>query len=175
VLVTGWGAWLLPSKTDARGAWVWTLYAFGPTVFIPVLVVVLVIIIAGKSPSLPEMGGRGDFAFMAVALAAGAYATVRRSAALKPGNREDPHTLSGLTMLILVIAAAIWGYLAGSADAGQTYNPYFASIIGVILLGLATLVSVSVAIADARLMTSVTLTVIAEQPATPSQSEVGEI
>lgn len=158
---------VLPSRTDLRGAWAWILYGFGPTVLIPIVVVGIVIKISGKSPSLSEMGGRGDFAFMAVALAAGSYATVRKSAALKPGNREDPNTLSGLTMLILVISAAIWGYLAGTVDANQKYSASFASGIGLILLAAAAAVSISVAIADARLMTTVTLTVIADPAPNP--------
>jgi hypothetical protein len=164
LVIRAGGHRVLPSRTDLRGAWAWILYGFGPTVLIPIIVVGIVIKISGKSPSLPEMGGRGDFAFMAVALAAGSYATVRKSAALKPGNRDDPNTLSGLTMIVLVISAAIWGYLAGTVDANQKYSTSFASSIGLVLLAVAAAVSISVAIADARLMTTVTLTVISEPP-----------
>lgn len=157
----------MPSRTDMRGAWAWTLYGLGPIVLIPLIVVALVIKISGKDPTLEEMGGRGDFAFMAVALAAASYATIRKSAALKPGDREDPNTLSGLTLFILVVSAAIWGYLAGTVDANQRYSTSFASVIGLILLGVAAAVSISVAVADARLMTTVTLTVITHETSKP--------
>lgn len=156
---------LKPTKTEIRGAWSWLLYGFGPTVFIPVLVVVLVVGISRKSVTLSAMGGQGEFAFMAVALAAGAQATVRRSAALKPGGRDDPNTLSGLTMLILIASSAVWGFLTGLVNANQSYSTGFASVTGLILLAVAAMVSVSVAVADARLMQSATLTVITEQPA----------
>jgi hypothetical protein len=158
---------LKPNKTEMRGAWAWFLYGFGPAVLIPVVVVALIVGTSGKDLTLSTMGGKGDFAFMAVALAAGAQATVRRSAALKPGDREDPNTLSGLTILTLVTASAIWGYLTGAVDAKESYNVHFASITGLVLLGFASIVSISVAIADARLMKSVTLTVVTRQPARP--------
>jgi hypothetical protein len=155
-----------PTKTEMQGAWGWVLYGFGPTVLVPALLVVLVVGISRKSLSLSVMGGQGEFAFMAVALAAGAQATVRRSAALRPGGHEDPHTLSGLTMLILVLSSAVWGYLTGLVNSNQPYSTRFASIAGLILLGIAALVSIAVAVADARLMKSATLTVVTPERAT---------
>jgi hypothetical protein len=155
----------LPTKAERRGAWGWLLYGFGPTVFIPVVVVILVVGISRKSLTLSVMGGQGEFAFMAVALAAGAQATVMRSAALKPRNPDDPNTLSGFTMLILIASSAVWGYLTGLVNADQSYSTGFASVAGLILLGVAAIVSISVAAADARLMQSATLTVVAEETA----------
>lgn len=163
------GIRLLPNKAEARGAWAWVLYGLGPTVVIPVIVVAAIIGTSGKDITLADMGGHGEFAFMAVALAAGAQATVRRSAALKPGDREDPNTLSGLTILTLVTSSAIWGYLTGASDAKQSYNTHFASVIGLILLTIAAIVSIAVAVADAQLMRSVTLTIVAKQPAAHPQ------
>jgi hypothetical protein len=156
--------------TELRGAWTWFLYGFGPTVLIPVVVILVTIKISGSDPSISEMGGRGDFAFMAVALAAGAHATVRRFPMLQPhksnspGDPNDPHTLSGLTMLILIIAAAVWGVSAGLSDAhSKTYDIHFAAVVGIVVLCISAVISIAVAIADARLTKkSSTLTVVAE-------------
>lgn len=152
---------LKPNKTEMRGAWTWFLYAFCPAVVLPVVVLVAIFGVSDKDIGIQELGGQGEFVFMAVALAVGAQATIRKSAALKPGGRDDSNSLFGLATTIISINSAIWGYFTGIAYTKQSYNSNFAAITGLVLLGVTILISISAAVVDARLMQSETLTVVA--------------
>ncbi|GAA1965315.1 hypothetical protein GCM10009798_27000 [Nocardioides panacihumi] len=133
----------------------WLLYSFAPVVVLPVFVVILSLVESDNPVSLKGIGGRGDFAFMGVALAVGAHALTRKPGFSLSNERGDPHSLGGMTMLVLLFSSGAWGVMAGQATlSGEPTHAMFNSCVGLLLLLAATVVSISVSVVDARLAAS---------------------
>jgi hypothetical protein len=149
-----WGA-LRAAGTRAtpwgKGALSWCIYLFAPVVALPVFILVVSFMGNDHPVEFSTLGGRGEFAFMGVALAVAAYTSARKVAAVKPGRMGDPHALSGLTMLVLVFCSGAWGVIQGQVAVSEPKNPTFNASVGIVLLGIAAFVSLLAAMVEARL------------------------
>jgi|SRR5579862_3028159 len=149
-------------RVEFRGLSRWLVHSFAPTVVLPVAVVLIVTRTARVGLNLKLLGGRGEFALMAVALAAGAHASVNRSASLRQVPADDPQTLGGLTTLVLALSAVVWGFLAGESDAHSNYDASFGALIGLIVLGLTAGLSIVVAVVEARTIRDAADTIVVQ-------------
>jgi hypothetical protein len=118
-----------------------------PVVVWPVLIVIVCLHEAGKGVSIDTVGGRGDFAFMGVALAVTANATAVKLAQHDPSNSK---VLTRVTMLAILFCGGTWAAMTGSSGNDEPKDPHFNSVVGLVLLGLTVIACISVAIVEAR-------------------------
>jgi hypothetical protein len=150
-------AWLRTKQ--GRDLVEWALFSFAPVVVVPLTIFAVSLLANDQSVGLQTLGGRGDFAFMGVALAATAQASVRRFAPVPPDSTAHP--IVGFVMVALLLSAGVWGMAAGqtlkvtsSTDGVPTAEPEHAllfAVLGLIILGFCTLVAASAACLDPRL------------------------